>query len=292
MRGFGVALLVTGVIAGLVVRNVPGPLTVFDFVPPALLLSGGLLYFLGGQYAALELSRRPYDGGDSVLYLRAFSTDPTLLGRTFRSFFWVGLATMSTDVECLARALSPFGRLHVIGRPEEGLPRPGGKTVYAGDDAWKQVVQEMMLTARLVVIRPAANPGVLWELTRAREIVPADRLLVEVRGLPAREYREAVRAMAECGYELPEQLPPGGSGFYRFSPDWRAEFLPLSGPVLRKGVVNAYQQAVHFALRPVFARHGVPWRRPPVSAGCVAYLALLGLLGLYLLVTGVLALLG
>ncbi|SDF94561.1 hypothetical protein SAMN05216553_104313 [Lentzea fradiae] len=286
MRGFGVLLLVTGVIGGLVSRFSLEPLSVLDFIPLPLILLGGFLYFRGGQHAARALSRQPYDGGDSVLYLRAFSTDPTALGRTFRSIFWVGLATMSTDVECLARALSPFGRLHVIGRPEEGLPRPGGKTVYTGDDAWKQVVQEMMLTAKLVVIRPAANPGVLWELTRAREIVPADRLLVEVRGLSAREYREAAESMARCGYELPAKRPRRG-GFFRFSPDWKPEFLPLSGPVTRRGVVNVYRKMTVFTLRPVFAHHGVPWTRPGLSAGFVAYLVFLGLLGAFVLTAAI-----
>ncbi|HEX7306050.1 hypothetical protein [Lentzea sp.] len=282
MRGFGVFLLVAGLIGSLVLRFSQEPLSVVDFTPLPVTFLGGWLYFRGGQHAARRLSRQPH-GGDSVLYLRAFDTDPTALGRTFQSMFLAGLATMSTDVECLARALRPFGRLHVIGRPGEGLPRPGGKTVYSGDAAWKQVVQEMMLTARLVVIRPAVNPGVLWELARAREVVPADRLLIEVRGLSGRRYREAVRAMAELGYTMPERRPRRG-GFIRFSPSWKPEFLPLTGPLVRRGLINVYRPMAVFALRPVFERHGVPWTQPGVSAGCVAYLAVMGLIGLVVVI--------
>ncbi|RSM40757.1 hypothetical protein DMA12_26435 [Amycolatopsis balhimycina DSM 5908] len=283
MRGVGVFLLVAGVVGSLVLRFSPEPLSVLDFLPLPVIFLGGYLYFRGGQHAALHLSRQPHSGGDFVLYLRAFSTDPTALGSTFRSMFWAGLATMSTDVECMATALLPFGRLHVIGRPGEGLPRPGGKTVYSGDEAWKQVVQEMLLTARLVVVRPAANPGVLWELARAREIVPADRLLIEVRGLSSRRYRETVQAMAKFGFTMPERRPRRG-GFIRFSPTWQPELLPLSGPLVRRGLVNVYRRMAVFALRPVFDHHGVSWTRPSVSAGSVASLAVMGLIGLVIVI--------
>jgi hypothetical protein len=288
VRGFGVFLLVVGIIGSLVLRFNLEPLSVIDFVPTVLIFLGGYLYFRGGQHAARRLAQEPYGGGDSVLYLRAFDSDPTVLGRTFRSVFWAGLATMSTDVECLALAVRPFGRLHVIGRPGEGLPRPGGKTVYSGDESWKQVVQEMMLAARLVIIRPAANPGVLWELARAREIVPADRLLIEVRGLSRRQYRKAARAMAKCGFDMPERRPLRG-GFVRFSSAWQPEFLPLSGPMLRRGVVNAYRKMTIFALRPVFDHHGVTWTQPAVSAGMVAYVAFTGLIGVLVIGAVVLA---
>jgi hypothetical protein len=132
-----------------------------------------------------------------------------------------------------------------------------------------------MSTARLVVIRPGASEGVMWEMARAREIVPPSRLLIELRQPTKRKYNRLLNQLKQrnVNLRLPAKVKRRG-GFIRFSQSWEPEYLPLSGPVLRRGIHNIYIQMTTFALRKVFESHGMPWSRPKISVGAVIVFSL------------------
>jgi hypothetical protein len=183
------------------------------------------------------------------------------------------IAGLATDEEQLAEVLKPFGEMVVIGRPGEGLPRPGAAALYSSHDEWQSLVTDRMSTARLVLIRPGDGAGVLWELGRAREIVSPEKLLIVINANTDRKYQQIRQKVGKAGIEVPADIPwrwPGGRrGFVLFSCDWTPKFLPLSGPILRRGVYKPYRGMARYALRPVFEQNGLPWVSPPISAWAV-----------------------
>ena len=54
------------------------------------------------------------------------------------------------------------------------------------------------------------------------------------------------------------------SGFFRFSPSWNPNFLPLRAPFCRR-FYKPYCALLKFTLRPVFEEYGLEWKPPPVS---------------------------
>src|SRR5215469_4826256 len=73
--------------------------------------------------------------------------------------------------------------------------------------------------------------------------------------LPAIEASSLVRAVIDRR-EGPSKAKPG---FVAFESDWSAVFLPLPSTITRTGYKD-FTKAFSVALRPVFERHGLPWR--------------------------------
>ena len=136
-------------------------------IPHAIYITGGFLYFRGGQYRAREAMRALTSNPKTatVLYLRPFRSDPKALLQTLPMLSWGGGFNLLTHTECLADALKPFGQMLIVGRPGEGLPRPGAASLYTSNAEWQALVIEKMSTARLVVIRPGRSDGIMWNST-------------------------------------------------------------------------------------------------------------------------------
>jgi len=85
--------------------------------------AGGVALFRGRQHQArarMMSAKGPLDDGrPDVLYLRAFSSDPSAFGA-------LRTTGLSTEEEDLAAAVRPLGDLVTVGRPGETLPTPGG----------------------------------------------------------------------------------------------------------------------------------------------------------------------
>ena len=150
-----------------------------------LTVVGGLLLYRGKQYDALaareleaSLDRPP------VVYLRPFDEDSTVWQYVrmaavmpFRRSWWAATTgmlmphTMGLDFasfeESLADAVAPLGPLLAVGQPGEMLPKPGPLPAYADDVSWRDMVDQWLGSARLVIVRPGSTPGVRWEVERA-----------------------------------------------------------------------------------------------------------------------------
>jgi hypothetical protein len=280
MRRAGVALIILGFTLGVSLRiadvasSHSSGLSPVDFLPAILLIGGGFLFFRGGQLAARRLSEQPIPADDRfVLYLRPFRSDPSVATRSLLPVLTAGLFKLLTDVEQLARAVAPFGPTLVIGRPGEGLPRPGAVALYSSDAEWQDLVRSKMSSANLVIIRPGPSAGVQWELARARELVAPRNLLIELRGNGISKYQDIRTRAATAGIELPKNIKRRG-GFIRFTGEWKAKYLPLAGPYWRCRGLDQYRRQSTFTLRPVFKRRGVHWTAPAVSKTVLAILAL------------------
>jgi hypothetical protein len=230
--------------------------------------AGTFLHVRGRQLAAraaAESLGKSRSALPSVLYLRAFRTDPNMLR-----------AQIATEEEQLAFVLQPFGRLIAIGRPAERLPPPGAVRLYATDDKWRRVVSRRLRSARLTVIRAGATESLFWEVERAFSIVSPENLLILVLNLPLGDYREfAGLVRGRCSVVLPSLVRAGVwrrlfwsfkpkashamPGFIGFGPDWTATFYPLPF-TLGQMNLNDLRKPFNLALRPLFEERGVAWR--------------------------------
>ncbi|MBZ5687482.1 MAG: hypothetical protein LAP86_20890 [Acidobacteriia bacterium] len=270
LKACGIALIIFGGVIYLATGGVDE--SVFAFLAVPFFAGGILLFYRGRQHNARAKAMGPdsplMDSKPDVLYLRSFQTDPST---TYQHI----AAGWTTEEEDLGKVLKPFGDMVAIGQPGERLPVPGATRMYANQSEWKQVVLASMQSAPLVIIRAGNSPGLLWEMGQAIRTLEPERLLIfvlnikvqeynlfanQIRGnfglqLPAIEASSLVRAVIDRR-ESPSKAKPG---FVVFESDWSAVFLPLPSTIIRTGY-NDLTKAFSIALRPVFERHGIPWR--------------------------------
>ena len=71
---------------------------------------------------------------------------------------------MTTEEEQLLKALRGLGSAMAIGRPGEKLPQIGAARVYYDDNEWRDRVEKLIRSARLLVIRTGIGEGLRWEV--------------------------------------------------------------------------------------------------------------------------------
>lgn len=185
-----------------------------------MIFGGAFLSWRGRQYAGRDIAEKVIaDSKPDVLYLRDFRSDPSLIRHVFSlDFNWGEL----TPEEQLGEVLQPFGDLVAIGRPGEKLPTPGAARQYVSDEEWKEVVQNQMRAARLIVLRAGSGEGLLWEMKQAVEILNPQTLLILVLKMTNKQY-ESFREKTNpiLGVSLPERSRRFGrvSGLISFSSD-------------------------------------------------------------------------
>ena len=270
LKVFGIVLMILGGVIYVASGGVDESFSAFLALP--LIFGGMLLFYRGRQYKARAKAAGPdsplRDSQPDVLYLRSFQTDPST---TYRRL----TAGWTTEEEELGSVLRPFGDMVAIGQPGERLPVPGATRMYASESEWRQVVLASMRSAPLVVIRAGSSPGLLWEMGQAIRALEPERLLIFVLNIKVQEYNLfADQVRASFGLQLPaieassamraiidrrESFSKAKPGFVAFESDWSAVFLPLPSTIIRTGY-NDLTKAFSIALRPVFERHGIPWR--------------------------------
>jgi hypothetical protein len=203
----------------------------------------------------------------AVLYLRSFDDDRRA----------AVIKGDLTEEELLVQLLGRIGTVVAVGRPGEVIRPVGAHRVYLPDGDWQSAVETLLGTARLVVIRTGRSGGLLWELKRVVESLRPEQLLVAVDD--PEELRAFFSLIREVHPQVPSDLRVGwrsiGSlrGFVIFDGDWQPRMLrvPSAAFWAYKGDHESYA-GVKLArtLRPLFARMGVPWPRPPLNDRMVA----------------------
>lgn len=218
----------------------------------------------------------------SVMYLRSFATDSSLL-RTiaFHAFYGINALTQfSTEEEQIRDAFKPVGELLTIGRPGEKLPLPGAPRIYATESEWRQKVETLILHARLIVMRAGTTDALQWELASVVGSSRLDDFVILVWRLSKKEYR---RFKEQADRVLPNPLPDGGlfriAACFIVFRDGVPERVALKGPFLRCFGFNVLQRRTIHALRPLFEARSISWRPAPLSP-----IALFSLATLFVLV--------
>lgn len=299
----GAGLLISGGVLGYAVSIVPGADTgdamlVLSLLPIPMVLGGAFLFYRGRQLEARKTAPKIIgDTNPDVLYLRAFSTDPSLAGQVFSSLLTAKVFSgLATEEEQLRDALAEFGDLVAVGEPDERLPRPGAAKLYASDAEWQDIVRRQMRDAPLVIIRAGNSKGLFWELSEAVQDVEPRSLLILVLNMRKKQYVTFIEHARDV---FPKPLPgldtvSGAlgmkSGFIRFADDWTADFLVLKTPFFRGSAYRPLRRLFKFALRPVFEEHGVEWTEPPVSVSRVLATTVLALFAVLMMFTVVMLL--
>ena len=108
------------------------------------------------------------DEREPILFLRPFSVDAA--------------STITNKLESRERhlvdVLADLAPVLAIGRPGDTLPTLGANRVFVSHEQWKDAVRVFLEGARLVLIQIGGTPGILWELSRVRELLEPERLVL------------------------------------------------------------------------------------------------------------------
>jgi hypothetical protein len=201
-----------------------------------------------------------------VVYLRSFQDD-AIAGQTVLPGSWVILNT-TTEEEQISTTLKAIGPVIAIGQPGEKLPELGAARMYVDDAEWQDAVLDLLVRARLVVLRAGQTSGFWWEVEKAAQMVDPQRLLFLIpRG---KTQYDAFRQKANefLPHPLPEHVPGVDShqffgslrGLIYFQADWTSHYVPIqtgSGKTLSPIV-----PALTKALEPVFQQLQIPFQHP------------------------------
>lgn len=146
-------------------------------VPAAMLMSLGRKVMAGAEEVRIE------DGRSVFLYLRSFVSDgsgETEARGVSRLMEPIVSLTQTSVEQQIHAAVKLAGQFVAIGRPTEALPQLGAARVYPSEnEAWHEMIRDLMRHARLVIIRVGSSPGLRWEIeTALRELDPPRLLLL------------------------------------------------------------------------------------------------------------------
>ena len=180
----------------------------------------------GKQLASRDAKQLLAERGKGVVaYLRSFRDDGS--GSDDSNLSDLPAVTRS-DEENLARALSPIGPMVAVGKPGEKLAELGAARLYVSDDDWQAEVDDLLERSSLVVLRIGSTPGFWWEVSRAIQRVPPEKILFFL-GRPGPS-SSAWRTFRDRAQEvLPTMLPEMvlGASFLFFHSDWTPGLLHL-----------------------------------------------------------------
>lgn len=208
------------------------------------------------------------DGAAPVVYLRSFEDDAVASA----------LRGDITEEEQLVRALAHFGPVIAIGKPGELLPLAGAHRQYVADDQWQTRVKELLVRARLVVIRTGLSEGLMWELRTTMELLRPQNVVLACDD--ANELTSMLRQVALVHPLATEQLRikrkklGSFSGFVVFDANWRPVFLRVRRAryfLEQHEDQTFFYAALLHTLRPVFDQVDLAFPRPPKDPLKIAY---------------------
>jgi hypothetical protein len=213
-----------------------------------------------------------------VLYLRSFLDDQIAAQAG---------SSLLTEEEQLTKAFARLGPMIAIGRPGEALPEVGAARAYFTDDKWQAAVMHYMKISRLVVLRAGLSQGLIWEIQNSVGRLDPCKLILLIpfekkaydefcmrvqslfpKPLPDHPGHNAHRVTAEDQAAAGKGLKYGSLlGLIYFDQNWTAHFEKVSADhvpheyqmIGSEYVAEMMYLMVHYALRPVYARHGLAW---------------------------------
>jgi hypothetical protein len=123
------------------------------------------------------LPRRP------ILLLRCFLDDELVSPGEIS-----GPTALHRVEERIVAAAEGVAPVVALGRPGEELPHTGAHRFYVVHEDWQDAVGFLLSRCRYVIVIYHAGPSVQWEVGRAFEIVPLDRLIF-ILPMPKRGFR-------------------------------------------------------------------------------------------------------
>jgi len=196
----------------------------------------------------LEKDTRP-----PVLYLRSFLDDRIDTGHVVRK----------SQEQALASVFNHIGPFIAIGDPGDPLPELGAARLYVGKE-WKEVVEDLINRARLVVLRAGPTPGFWWEFEHVIRTSPPEKILVLIPFGRVEYEAFSQRANAFLPHPLPEyrvSRPPDApiKAMVYFRPDGTSYILPTPPSTLLP-----FESEVMYSLEAVFAQFNISYKKPQI----------------------------
>ncbi len=183
------------------------------------------------------------DPREPILWLRGFNDDELELPSSVQGMHWL----LSERFEqLLAGSLKQFGPVIAIGKPGERLPHLGAARMYATNEEWRDVVEELMGKALLIVAVAGTSSGLRWELRTIVKLGIIDRLILVVPPKMSQQRWESVCAeYAELSKDSWPQTKPRLLVGIVFDCNGRPTFV-RSMPT-KSGFIYSLQHAVYLS---------------------------------------------
>ncbi|MDQ3765288.1 MAG: succinylglutamate desuccinylase/aspartoacylase family protein [Actinomycetota bacterium] len=126
---------------------------------------------------AAELGRR--NPRSPILYLRSFCDDEIKMrARAANGRSSLERVLKVRFEEVVTDHLWRYGPVVAIGRPGDRLPPLGAARDYVSDEQWQQKVEQLMLSASIIVLVLGRTEGLAWELKKIIELDLIRKLVV------------------------------------------------------------------------------------------------------------------
>ena len=166
-----------------------------------------------------------------VLYLRSFEDDSRVARRIEVSGFALG-----NEESVIAEIFNTVGPLIAIGKPGEVIPYAGAARKYVGQGDWQACVRDLMLEARLVILRAGNTKGLWWEIAESAKHVRPEKLifLIPLKRPGYEEFRRKAESYLPCrlpdyqGWRIPVTTI---RAVLFFDADWASHLLPIQETV-------------------------------------------------------------
>ena len=166
-----------------------------------------------------------------VLYLRSFEDDSRVARRIEVSGFALG-----NEESVIAEIFNTVGPLIAIGKPGEVIPYAGAARKYVGQGDWQACVRDIMLEARLVILRAGNTKGLWWEIAESAKHVRPEKLifLIPLKRPGYEEFRRKAESYLPCrlpdyqGWRIPVTTI---RAVLFFDADWASHLLPIQETV-------------------------------------------------------------
>ena len=170
-----------------------------------------------------------------ILYLRSFLYETAEKSEIVPKERRTKLYEYENDDEVLAMALRSTGPLVAIGKPDDKIPPLGALRLYFADEEWQEKVEMLMAISQLVIIQSGNTAGTNWEIQRARELLPPEKIIFSFlswqelgAGERQSEYELFSRQIKRAyGCDLPETI--GRAYFLYFDKEWKPQLIGLTG---------------------------------------------------------------
>ncbi len=206
---------------------------------------------------------REWDARAPIVFLRAFDQDDERLRAWSGDAFarWpAGVGRSRTLDEILLENGSPYGPVIAIGDPRDPTPPLGAARVFvqSRDEAWKDVVSDLVHASQAVVMCPNDTEGVQWELD----------LLTQEHGRLRVIFLASPELTPDRSLALFERVAPPGAGALALKPK-QIPIAAFDQPGLGWRVLTAkrlsvetYTTALNIGLQALFGQAGEPLTRP------------------------------
>jgi hypothetical protein len=219
-----------------------------------------------GRTTKLYQGVREWDVREPIVFLRAFDQDDERLRAVSGDAFarWpAGVGRRRTLDEILLEHGSPYGPVIAIGDPRDPTPPLGAARVFvqSRDEAWKNVVSDLVRASKAIVMCPNDTEGVQWELD----------LLAKEGGRSQVIFLASPELSPDRSAALFGRLAPSGAVSLNLEPEQKpiAAFIQpgLGWRVItaKRLSVETYTAALNIGLQALFGREGVPLKRPKIA---------------------------